>query len=430
MSLCETPLYEQLLSNVEIPKFYAIRQNIPDTAIKDIPAAMYESGRTSGSLELIKPGERVALAVGSREYSHMVEIVKTVVEMVKSRGAEPFIVPAMGSHAGANAEGQKGLLEKLGISLETVGAPIVSSMETVVVGKTEHGLDARIDKNAFNADKIIPINRIKAHTDFEGPYESGMMKMLAIGLGKQEGADVCHRMGFKCMSQNVLEIGKAIIATGKIAFFVALMENEAHKIFHIELVPADQAEAKEPPLLKLSKAHLPRIPFNEVDLIMIDRFGKDFSGAGADPHVTGRSSQLGVFKPFAQRIITFDLTDKSYGNASGMGMVDAVPMRFYKKINFDNTYPNGITAAEITGDRMPVIMPNDSLTIRIAIKCCVANDRPLRVVHFRDTYSLVDIKISEGLLEEALANPHLVVDKQPLELAFDGEGNIEGYKNA
>ncbi len=428
MPLCQTPFYAEMLAGEQIPNFYKIKQQMPDTGIKDIPGALYRSAADTGLLGSIAEGEKVAIAVGSREYSNMVQVVKTVVDMVKSRGGRPYLVPAMGSHGGCTAEGQQKILLKLGLTPENVGATIRSSMDTVVVGQTASGMDVHMDKNAFQADKIVAINRVKAHTDFVGPYESGLMKIMAIGLGKQHGANICHKMGFPSMSQNIHDFGNVMLQTGKFAFFVALLENEVHQIFHLELVAPGDVEKKEPALLALSKQHLPSIPFEKVDIIMLDRVGKDFSGSGADPHVTGRSAYLPPAPPFAQHIVAFDLTDKSSGTASGMGLLDVVPMRFYQKVDFDNTYLNAITATDTIGAHLPVVMPNDKLTIAMAMRCSVVNFRPFRIVHFSDTYSLENMYISEGLLEDALANPKITVDRQLLQLCFDGEGNIAGYK--
>lgn len=217
------------------------------------------------------------------------------------------------------SEGQQAILEHYGITEETVGAPIRSQMTTVCVGYTEKGVEVHMDKLAYEADFVIPINRIKAHTDFRGEYESGMIKMLAIGVGKQHGVEMCHRQGFWKMAENIVQFGSVILRTGKVPFGIASIENERHQCCKIIAIPEDKFLEEEPPLLAYAKSRMPRLPFEQADLLLVDQIGKDFGGTGMDPNVFGRSPFLGISKPWFERIVIFDLTEKSFGNSNGMG---------------------------------------------------------------------------------------------------------------
>lgn len=420
----EPETYEALLRSVRFPEMFPFAQVLTDDAVPHPGEALRRSVREQGLLSRLAPGQRVAVAVGSRELASMVELVRTVVGLVREAGAEPFLVPSMGSHGGATAEGQRAVLEHLGVTPEAVGAPIRSSMETVEVGRTPDGLPVHLDRLAFEADSIIPVNRVKPHTDFRGPYESGLLKMLAIGLGKQHGADICHSLGFPRMSHNVLEFGKVVLATGKIAFFAASVENEFHHAALVEAVAPERVLEREPELLDLARGKMPRIPFDKVDLIVVDHMGKDLSGTGMDTNVVGRSGPLGSFAPFAERIVVFSLTEKTGGNANGMGLADIASRRLADEIDFAATYPNGITSNEPFPMRMPVILPNDRLAYRYGIKACVGHlPGPLRVVHIRDTLSTGSFFISRGLAEQAgCANGPAYAP------AFDAAGTFIEYR--
>ena len=416
--------YEPLFERVRFPDMYRFSQSPPDHTVSDPAETLRASVLSQGLLEKFQPGMRVAVAAGSRELCQMVPIVRTVVELVKSRGAQPFIVPAMGSHGGATGPGQAQVLSHLGITEETVGAPVISCMDTVPVGYTPDGLEVHIDKQAFMADYIIPVNRVKPHTDFRGSYESGLLKMLAIGLGKQHGADICHSLGFPNMSKNVLEFGKVVLATGKIAFFVATVENAYHHLMQIEAVGPQQVLGREPQLLELARANMPKLPFEKVDLIVVDRMGKDLSGTGMDTNVIGRSGPLGSFAPFAERVVVFSLTEKTAGNANGMGLADIASQRLADQIDFVKTYPNGITSNEPFPMRMPVILPNDRLAYLYGIKACVGMlPGPIRIVHIRDTLSLTEFYVSGALLDDTTGREALLP-------VFDADGSYLGYRPA
>mgnify|MGYP000864696166 CR=1 FL=1 len=313
-------IFEALLQHDHVPNFYRVENTRSAPKLEDVAAETRRVMQESGTLEQLKPGQSVCIAAGSREIANIALIVRTVCEVVREHGAEPFIIPAMGSHAGAQAEGQKKILADFGITEEYTGAPIRSSMETVQVGVTKpHGFPARIDRYAAEADWIIPIGRIKPHTDIRGPIQSGILKMIVIGMGKQHGAYQCHKLGFKSMAANVKEFAGAIIEKKPNMFAIGLIENAYHQTCRIEAIPAGRILAEEPPLLEYAKSRMAKVPFDQADILFVDETGKDISGAGMDPNVTGRSPVLGISRPFFQRIAVFDLTDKSHGNFGGLG---------------------------------------------------------------------------------------------------------------
>lgn len=421
-------IFEALLQHDRVPNFYRVENTRSAPKLEDVAAETRRVMQESGTLEQLKPGQSVCIAAGSREIANIALIVRTVCEVVREHGAEPFIIPAMGSHAGAQAEGQKKILADFGITEEYTGAPIRSSMETVQVGVTKpHGFPARIDRYAAEADWIIPIGRIKPHTDIRGPIQSGILKMIVIGMGKQFGADICHAEGFPSMSQNIVEIGLEIIANTNILCGMASMENGYHETYRVVAVAPDKILETEKELLPDAAAQLFGIPYEKLDLLIVDWIGKNISGAGMDPNVTGRSPVLGISRPFFQRIAVFDLTDKSHGNFGGLGSADVTTQRLYRKIDFEQTYPNGITAAEPLAVRLPAVMPSDRTAMQFALRTATDCDweKGPRIVWLKNTLSLSEFYISEALIPDAEALDNVTVVSEPMEVIFDEEGNVK-----
>lgn len=396
-------IFDELLSEVQLPTFAQIRLDLRQPQIENVEQVLREELLNCEAMARIKPGHTVALAVGSREISDMTLIVRTVVEAVKGRGGEPFIVPAMGSHGGATAKGQEEVLRHFGITEEAMGVPVRSSMETVKIGETGRGWEVHIDKQAAGADHIIPVGRIKAHTDFRGPVESGLMKMIVIGLGKQHGASICHRLGFPSMSSTIMEFGHVILENSPILLGIGIVENAQHRIAFIEAVPGKKILQREPELLELSKALLPKIPVNDLDVLVVNEMGKEISGAGMDPNITGRSCVMGRFWPNAEKIAVLDLTDKSGGNAAGMGNADAITRRMYDKIDLTPIYINGLTCRDTEGIRLPAVMESDMLALKFCLYTCILRRavEKGRVVWIRNTADLETMYISEALVAEA-----------------------------
>ena len=423
-------IFDQLLADNEIPRFVRVRHEMDRSHIEDIPAAVAEALKREGTLDQIKPGNTVCITAGSRDVANIDKIIRAVCDEVKAVGGKPFIIPAMGSHAGAQAEGQRGIIEGYGVTEEAMGAPIKASMETEVLGYSKDGLEIHIDKYANAADYIIPIGRIKAHTDFRGPVESGICKMLVIGMGKQHGAYQCHKLGFKNMAKNVMEFADVIIQKKPNMFAIGLIENAYHQTCRIAAIPASRILEEEPPLLEYAKKRMAKIPFEKADILFVDEAGKDISGAGMDPNITGRSPVLGISAPYFQRIAVFDLTDKSHGNFGGLGSADVSTQRLYQKIDFEQTYPNGITSAEPISVKLPVIMPSDKTAMQFALRTATDTDWETgpKIVWLKNTLSLSEFYISEALVGEASRLDNVEIVSGPKDVIFDETGAVKELK--
>ncbi len=421
-------MIDTLLDPIPLPRVVPVRQRFDRPTVAD-PAAELTAGlREKGALKGIRRGMSVAVTVGSRGISNQPLLVKTLIRELRAAGAEPFIIPAMGSHGGATAEGQRSMLEGMGFTEAAMGAPIRSSMDTVTIGTSANGLPVYIDRNAAEADGIVIINRIKPHVAFRGPYESGLMKMLAIGLGKQKGADICHELGFGRMAENIPAIGRVTLASGRILFAVGTLENAYHETCRVEVLRADEVEAREPVLQEEAKRLAPRLHIDALDVLVIDEIGKDISGTGFDTNVVGRYHTPYISGgPSITRVAVLDITDVSHGNGNGLGIVDFTTRRAHEKFDFENTYPNSLTSTVPASVKLPMVLKNDRQAIQAAVKTCnILDKRTVRLARIKNTISLGGILISENLLEEARKNPYLELDPgaRPAEFPFDENGNI------
>lgn len=418
----------ELLQGVELPRVVTARQKFDDTHIplEQIPVVVREQLLREGIRETIRPGMEVAVTVGSRGVSNMALITKSIMECVRELGATPFVVPAMGSHGGATAEGQRQVIEAYGVTENYIGGEIRSSMETVEIGRTSNGRPVRIDKNAYEADGIIVCGRVKPHTAFRGPYESGIMKMMAIGLGKQYGAEIIHADGFGCFREYIPMYGKAILENAPVLCGMAILENAYERTREIVSLTPQEIIEQEPVLLERAKRYMPRILFDSCDVLVVDQMGKNISGDGMDPNIFGRFptpyAQGGIS---AQRVAVLDLTEESHGNACGVGLADCTTRRLFEKMDLEQTYPNAITNT-VTGEmKIPMIMDSDRLAIQMAVKSCNGIDRSaVRLIRIHNTLDVAQIEISEGMVEEALKNPDLELIGEPKPLAFDRDGNL------
>ena len=419
-------IYTQLLSSIQFPPFLAMEYIATQPVVESPEQAAYDAVHTCPDIARVRPGETVALTAGSREVYDIVGILRGVIRAVREQGGVPFIVPAMGSHGGATAEGQVRVLEHFGITEEALGVEIRSSMETVLVGHTEDGYPVHLDRIANAADHIISIGRVKPHTDFRGPVESGVMKMLAIGLGKQYGASLCHKLGFPNMGKSVWNFGSVILENCRVLMGLAVVENGEHRTARIEGIPAAQIRKREPELLAYAKSLMPRIPFDNLDVLLVSEIGKDISGAGMDPNVTGRSVTLGEFWPHAEKIGVFNITPVSDGNAAGIGNADAITSQMYRQIDRLPMYINSITCRDTGGARIPTVMDTQELVLRYLLYTCIrrkeAQDQP-RIVWIQNTACLRRIYISEALAHEArqLKDFRVTCESRPLEINKDGE---------
>lgn len=417
---------EELLRDVLLPRMVRVRQRFDDSRLEDWERELNRQLQEPDVMSRISPGARVAVAVGSRGIAEIDEVTRVVVAGLRKAGASPFIVPAMGSHGGATAEGQRAVLAKLGIREETVGAPIISVMEVIRVDTLPNGLPVYVDKVAASADAIVVINRIKPHTAFRGKIESGLMKMISIGLGKQKGAETCHRLGFGQMAENIVSMGRVLIARLPIVFGVALVENAYDRLCHVEVVPSERIETREPVLLEMAKSRMPRLLFPELDVLVIDRIGKNISGDGMDPNITGRyPTPYAQGGPRVNKMVVLDLTPETGGNANGVGTADFTTQRLVNQMDKIATYANGLTSTVVAPTKIPTTLPNDRLAVQAAVKTCnILDPHRVKLVRIRDTLYLEEIWISEMLLPEAERHPDVEVLSKPEPMQFDEEGNF------
>lgn len=424
----ERPFVADMVKDTYVPRMFRVRQTFPRPKLEvdQIPGIIKHLLEEEKFAARVKPGMRIAITAGSRGIANVALTTKCIADFVKSRGAFPFIVPAMGSHGGATAEGQRAILEGYGITEEYVGCPILSSMEVKKIGVNEEGGDVYIDKNAAEADGIILGCRIKPHTAFRGAYESGMMKMMAIGLGKQYGAEVCHEAGFKNMAKNVPLFGKCIIKNAPVLFAVPTIENAFDETCRIVAVAAEEIEEQEPALLQEAFCYMPRILVDSCDVLIVDQIGKNFSGDGMDPNITGTfCTPYATGGIDAQRVVVLDLSPETHGNGIGLGYSSATTKRVFDQLDLASMYPNAITCTVLGGVRIPIVMESDREAIQVCIKSCNEIDkRNPRVVRIPNSLHLEHIMLSEAYLEEAKANPDLTIESEPAYLPFDEDGNL------
>ena len=418
-----------LAASVTLPRMVRVKQLLDHSHYEpeEIPAIVHRELDRPEMRARIRPGMRVAVTCGSRGVANIAIITKAIVDFVKECGAEPFVFPAMGSHGGATAEGQIGILTGYGVTEDFLGCPILSSMEVVQVGNREdNGWPVYVDKYAAEADGIILCGRVKAHTAFRGPYESGILKMAVIGMGKQKGAEQVHQDGFLKMGTDLPEIARVIFQNTNILGAVALGENAFDETCIIEGLLKEEIFDREPDILTRTKARLGKIFFDDIDVLVVDRIGKDISGDGMDPNITGRFAVPHVQgEKNVQHIAVLDLTEETHGNCNGLGLSDVTTARLVNKIDVDATYPNVVTSTVLCTPRIPLFARSDEDCIKIALRTCNFIDREHpRIVHIQDTMRLEEIEISEAMLEEALHNPNIEVLSEPKEWPFDEKGNL------
>ena len=419
-------IIKALLQDVALPRMVKIRQTFHAAEVVDVPATLRAALSQSGQLNRVRPGMRIAVAAGSRGVDQLPALVGVTVAELKKRGAAPFVIPAMGSHGGATAAGQAEVLAHLGITGETVGCPIVSSMEVVEISRLANGLPVYIDKHAFEADGIVLINRVKPHTAFRGPNESGLAKMIAIGLGKQKGAETCHAYGFKHMAAHVPAVARETIAKAPILFGIGTVENAYDHVAKIVVTGAEELIETDKKLLVEAKAAMPRISFSPIDVLVIDEIGKDISGDGMDPNITGRyPTPYPTGGPEVSKMVVLDLTEKTNGNANGVGTADFTTRRLVDKNDFKSMYANGLTSTVVGPTAIPTTLDCDLDAIRAAVKTSNALDlSQVRLVRIKNTLQLNEIMISESLLAEAQTIENITILSDPFDLQFDDQGNL------
>ena len=419
---------------LSLPKMAEIRQKVAAPKIEDHVTAIRKELQNAGLSEKIRPGAKIAVTAGSRGIAHIAEVLATVVDEIKKAGGEPFLIPAMGSHGGATPEGQVEVLRSLGVTPETVGAPIHASMEVDEIGTLSNGVPVYADRIALKSDGIVLVNRVKPHTEFKDRIESGLMKMMTIGLGKQKGAETVHGYQSEGYHKLIPMAARLILKKAPIMMGLAIVENAHGEIAVIKALRPEQIETEEMKLLEKSKDLMARLPFKEIDVLIIEEMGKNISGLGMDTNVTGRiwmvmPDEIDPRAPKIRRIVVLDLAEESHGNATGLGLADITTEKLVSKIDYNATFVNCLTGTWPELGRTPPFLPNDRDAIRMGIRTCGPIDpEKARIVRIKNTLELERMWISESLYEAVKADKELSekieVIHEPREMQFDVLGNL------
>jgi hypothetical protein len=387
---------------MNLSRIFRVQQQFARPRVEDVAAALATELRGSGVT--VRPGERIAIAVGSRGMSDLAVLVSQTVAWVKAQGGLPFIVPAMGSHGGATAEGQTAVLARYGVTPDAVGAPVRSSMEVVELPRGETRTPVYFDRLASECDGTILINRIKPHTSFHGRYESGLMKMMAIGLGKHAQALAIHALGVEGLREVMPEVGRQILLHANVRLGVAVVENAYDEIMLVRALPAADIPGEEPLLLEIARNNMPCLPVGKLDVLIVDEIGKNISGLGMDPNIIGRLKIRGQPEPEwpdIGMIVMRDLTPETHGNAAGMGLADIITRRAYDKIDFQATYANVLTTGFLERAKVPVIAETDREAVELACRAAGAgSEETVRLVRIRNTLHLDELLVSAAVLNE------------------------------
>lgn len=421
----ETSSLNLILDDVPVPRFAKVHQDLPAPRLADVPGRVNTQLADPAFADTVKPGQRIGITVGSRGIANMPLIVRTLADWVKSKDATPVVIPAMGSHGGATAAGQREMLLGMGFTPEVTGCEIVSSLDVTELGEVD-GLKVLYSTDALNCDGLILANRVKAHTDIVGRIESGLMKMVTIGVGKHRGALQAHSRGLHMAGKSVEAIAPVALEKGNVIFGVAVLENSLDQTRDVVLIETDQIVATEPRLLEESRNHLPKLLIHDIDVLVVDWMGKNISGDGMDPNVLGRSL-IGVKNPEMKvnQIVVLDVTPESHGNTTGIGLADVTTRRLFDKIDFTAMFTNGVTSNGMAGSRIAPFMPNQKMAIQCASRLTLKPDLAnLRIVRIQDTLDVAEIWVSEALLDEVAANPELTQLSEPEYFAFDENGDI------
>jgi len=410
---------------MSLPTVIRVQQAFDKTRLEDATGAVTTGLKRLSLEKKIAPGARIAITAGSRGIHNLVKMTRAAVDTVKALGGQPFIVPAMGSHGGATDEGQKNLLADLGISEATMGCPVVSSVQVEEIGRTPSGHPVYFDKNALHADGVIAINRVKLHTIFRGEVESGLCKILAVGLGKHKGAQQIHRVGTQPF---MVETARVILAKAPILAGVAVLENSLDETLEVHVVPRERFEATDAALLCRCWQIIPRVPFDPLDVLVVDEMGKNISGTGMDTNVIGIGGRVAgkmmMGNPVVDAIVILGLTPESHGNANGIGLADLTTRRVVDSIDYKSTYTNVLTTRLWSAGRLPVILETDREAVEVAVGETPLDE--LRLVRITNTLHLEELEISEALLPEA-RKIGLTILNEARALEFDATGRIRPF---
>ncbi|MBQ3458234.1 MAG: DUF2088 domain-containing protein [Synergistaceae bacterium] len=430
MKIVKGGTVSQLLSGVKIPKMFRAEQKFPREVIsqKEIPEKIFSELSGEPFASKLKPGMNIAITAGSRGVANVAIITKAIADFVKSRGATPFIVPAMGSHGGATAEGQLEVLAGYGITPESMGCEIRSSMKVVHLGVSDTGQNVYIDRNAYESDGIIISCRLKPHNAFRGAYESGPCKMMAVGLGKQKGAEQVHSAGMGHIAENIPSIAKVILDKAPVLFALPCIENAYDETCRIVAVDSVDILEREPELLRFAFTQMPKLLAEECDVLVVDETGKNYSGTGVDPNITGTfSTEYATGGVKVQRTCFLRLSSESHGNALGVGLANVITKRFYENIDPEKMYPNCITSTVLASARIPCVVATDREAIQMCIRTCTGIDKDrVRVIRIPNSLHIGKIMMSEEYYSDVKAGKWLGLSvlSEPEELEFDKAGNL------
>lgn len=417
-----------------IPALTLVRQIAKQPTVADVAGEVRRQWLNSKLAQRIKKGDRIAIGCGSRGIANIFLIVRSTIDALKELGAKPFIVAAMGSHGGANSEGQRELLASYRISEAELGVPVKTEMDSQQIGVNSWNEPVWWDRNALAADGVVTISRIKPHTDYRGNFESGIAKMCVIGLGKREGASQHHRWGWKGLQQMLPESFKTILENTRFLGGLGILENANEETAHLQVVDRDEIHKVEPGLLERARNLMGRLPFDELDVLVVGEIGKNYSGAGIDPNVVGRllieaAPELETNKPKITRMCCLDLSPESHGNGTGVGIADLTTDRLLQSIDPIPFRMNNLTACFLWRSKLPIAFPTDKECIEAAIDTCwqpIAEKLKFAVIP--NTLEVAELWVSESLLEQARTNRNLEVCGEARAAPFDSCGNLEQEK--
>jgi hypothetical protein len=419
---------------VDIPHVQLIRQTAPQPTVVDVPGEVRRRWLDSKTAKRIRPGMKIAVGCGSRGIKNYLPIAKATVEALQELGAKPFVVSAMGSHGGATPEGQRELLASYDVDEKHLGVPVVTDMDAVPIGTNSWGQPVWWDKNALAADGVVTVSRVKPHTDFRGKFESGILKMLVIGLGKRHGADQVHSFGTRGLRDMLPESGKVILEKTKFLGGLAILENASEETAKLEVVDRDDLFDREPPLLEEARGLMGRIPFAALDVLIVGECGKNYSGAGIDPNVVGRmlieaSPEAETNNPRITRMGVLDVSPESHGNGTGIGIADLTTNRAIQAIDPGPFRMNNLTARFLWRSKLPLAFDTDREVIKACVETCWQPEfEKIKFAVIPNTLEVTDLWVSAPLAAEARGNPHLELVGSPQPLPFDGKGNLAQEK--
>lgn len=399
--------------NITLPKMYKIKQRFSNDKLDDIEKTIkYEINKEEIKSKIIK-GQKIAVAVGSRGIKNLSQIVKNIIDEIKNMGGEPFIVSAMGSHGSGSEKGQREILSGYGITEELMGVKIITKTEVVEIGETKNGIKIYFDRVAYEADMVVPINRVKLHTDFVADIQSGLCKMLVIGLGNHKGCTSVHEADFNYFGEILKEAALMIMEKVNVGFGMAILENAYDQTAIIKAIPSEKLIEEEVELVKIAKQNMPTLMIPEIDILIVEEIGKNISGAGFDPNILGKSYILKEFVldvPKINRMILLGISEESHGNAIGMGVFDIITRKVFENLDYESIYANGIAVKCIDDCKIPLIAKDEDEAIKIALKVLRGVDKNnLKIVKIKNTLELEYIEVSEAILDYVSKNNRLTL---------------------